>query len=58
MNKNSLRANMSKGEIVLGCLAPHPPHLVYAENPPQNEAFSVRVAGKLFAGGMQNLQEN
>lgn len=20
-----------------GCLAPHPPHLVYAENPPQNE---------------------
>ena len=40
MNKNSLRPNMSKGEIVLGCLAPHPPHLVYAENPPQNEAFS------------------
>jgi 2-aminophenol/2-amino-5-chlorophenol 1,6-dioxygenase beta subunit len=31
---------MSKGEIVLGCLAPHPPHLVYAENPPQNEAYS------------------
>ena len=31
---------MSKDEIVLGCLAPHPPHLVYAENPPQNEAFS------------------
>ena len=31
---------MTKGEIVLGCLAPHPPHLVYAENPPQNEAFS------------------
>ena len=25
------------GEIVLGALAPHPPHLVYAENPPQNE---------------------
>ena len=40
MNKNSLRSIMSKGEIVLGCLAPHPPHLVYAENPPQNEAFS------------------
>jgi|TARA_B110000263_G_scaffold107981_1_gene94345 2-aminophenol/2-amino-5-chlorophenol 1,6-dioxygenase beta subunit len=31
---------MKKGEIVLGCLAPHPPHLVYADNPPQNEAFS------------------
>jgi 2-aminophenol/2-amino-5-chlorophenol 1,6-dioxygenase subunit beta len=24
------------GKIVAGCLAPHPPHLVYAENPPQN----------------------
>ena len=28
---------MAKGEIVAGCLAPHPPHLVYAENPSQNE---------------------
>jgi 2-aminophenol/2-amino-5-chlorophenol 1,6-dioxygenase subunit beta len=26
-----------KGHIVAGVLAPHPPHLVYAENPPQNE---------------------
>jgi 2-aminophenol/2-amino-5-chlorophenol 1,6-dioxygenase beta subunit len=25
------------GVIVAGVLAPHPPHLVYAENPPQNE---------------------
>lgn len=25
------------GRIVYGALAPHPPHLVYAENPPQNE---------------------
>jgi len=25
------------GAIVAGALAPHPPHLVYAENPPQNE---------------------
>ncbi|MEQ1506064.1 MAG: tRNA U-34 5-methylaminomethyl-2-thiouridine biosynthesis protein [Myxococcota bacterium] len=25
------------GKIVFGALAPHPPHLVYAENPPQNE---------------------
>ena len=31
---------MSKGEIVAGYLAPHPPHLVYGENPPQNEAKS------------------
>lgn len=29
-----------KGEIVAGVLAPHPPHLVYAENPPQNEPKS------------------
>lgn len=29
-----------KGQIVSGCLAPHPPHLVYAENPPQNEPKS------------------
>jgi 2-aminophenol/2-amino-5-chlorophenol 1,6-dioxygenase beta subunit len=28
------------GRIVLGALAPHPPHLVYADNPPQNEPRS------------------
>lgn len=28
---------MSSGRVVAGALAPHPPHLVYAENPPQNE---------------------
>ena len=27
----------AKGEIVAGLLAPHPPHLVYAESPAQNE---------------------
>lgn len=27
----------NSGRIVAGVLAPHPPHLVYAENPPQNE---------------------
>jgi len=26
-----------RGRIVAGFIAPHPPHLVYAENPPQNE---------------------
>jgi 2-aminophenol/2-amino-5-chlorophenol 1,6-dioxygenase beta subunit len=31
---------MAKGKIVAGCLAPHPPHLVYAENPAQNEPRS------------------
>ena len=25
------------GQIVYGALAPHPPHLIYADNPPQNE---------------------
>ena len=31
---------MANGEIVLGCLAPHPPHVVYAENPEQTEPGS------------------
>ena len=31
---------MPKGEILAGYLAPHPPHLVYGENPPQNEPRS------------------
>ncbi|TVQ89979.1 MAG: tRNA U-34 5-methylaminomethyl-2-thiouridine biosynthesis protein [Deltaproteobacteria bacterium] len=31
---------MSQGQIVAGVLAPHPPHLIYAENPPQNEPRS------------------
>ncbi|MFJ9173902.1 tRNA U-34 5-methylaminomethyl-2-thiouridine biosynthesis protein [Streptomyces sp. NPDC102360] len=31
---------MSSGKIVAGYLAPHPPHQVYGENPPQNEPRS------------------
>lgn len=31
------------GRIVTGVLAPHPPHLVYASNPPQNEPRSSRA---------------
>lgn len=31
---------MSNGQVVAGYLAPHPPHLVYGENPPQNEPKS------------------
>ncbi|MEQ8349149.1 MAG: 2-aminophenol 1,6-dioxygenase subunit beta [Sneathiellaceae bacterium] len=31
---------MANGEILAGFLAPHPPHLVYGENPPQNEPRS------------------
>lgn len=31
---------MNDGQILSGMLAPHPPHLVYGENPEQNEARS------------------
>ena len=31
---------MAEGKIIAGVLAPHPPHLVYGENPPQNEPKS------------------
>jgi 2-aminophenol/2-amino-5-chlorophenol 1,6-dioxygenase beta subunit len=31
---------MAKGRILAGFLAPHPPHLVYGENPKQNEPRS------------------
>ena len=31
---------MAAGKIITGVLAPHPPHLVYGENPPQNEPRS------------------
>jgi len=31
----------TRGRIVAGYLAPHPPHLIYAENPPQNEPRST-----------------
>lgn len=31
---------MAKGQIISGVLAPHPPHLVYAENPENNEPKS------------------
>jgi len=31
---------MNKGKIIAGVLAPHPPHLVYGENPKQNEPKS------------------
>ena len=37
----SSRTVRRRGGIVAGYLAPHPPHLVYAENPPQNEPRST-----------------
>jgi 2-aminophenol/2-amino-5-chlorophenol 1,6-dioxygenase beta subunit len=33
-----LEQSMRPGSIVAGAIAPHPPHLIYAENPPQNES--------------------
>lgn len=35
------RPNDGRGQIVAGYLAPHPPQLIYAENPPQNEPRST-----------------
>lgn len=39
---------MGQGKIISGFLAPHPPHMVYAENPPQNEPRS--------SGGWEQLR--
>lgn len=33
-------SSQSSGRIAAGFIAPHPPHLVYGENPPQNEPRS------------------
>ena len=38
--KETKNSGNKKVKIVAGCLAPHPPHLVYGENPPQNEPKS------------------
>jgi len=35
-----MHINENAGAILAGFLAPHPPHLVYGENPPQNEPRS------------------
>jgi len=47
----------TNGKIVTGCLAPHPPHLVYASNPDRNEPRS-RDAGpwKVLLDGYANLR--
>ena len=44
----STEAKAGSGKILGGFLAPHPPHLVYGENPPQNEPRS--------RGGWENLR--
>ncbi len=45
------------GQIVAGVLAPHPPHLVYAENPPQNEPRS-ECGWEVLRWGYESLRES
>ena len=50
---------MSKGKIVAGCLSPHPPHLVYATNPEQNEPEATGSgAWEPLLNGYASLQES
>ena len=47
------------GRIVTGCLAPHPPHLVYASNPEQNEPRSSGAgAWQPLLEGYKRLRES
>lgn len=46
-----------KGRIVAGALAPHPPHLVYADNPPQNEPRS-EGGWDVLRWGYKKLQDS
>ncbi len=48
---------MSIGKIVAGALAPHPPHLVYAENPPQNEP-RAECGWEVLRWGYERLRKN
>ena len=45
------------GKIVAGALAPHPPHLVYGDNPPQNEPKS-ECGWEVLRWGYESLREN
>jgi 2-aminophenol/2-amino-5-chlorophenol 1,6-dioxygenase beta subunit len=45
------------GRIVAGVLAPHPPHLVYAENPPQNEPRS-EGGWEMLRWGYERMRKN
>lgn len=47
---------MAKGQIVAGALAPHPPHLVYGENPSQNEPKS-ECGWEVLRWGYQDLRK-
>ncbi len=45
------------GKIVAGALAPHPPHLVYAENPEQNEP-KAECGWETLRWGYESLRQN
>ncbi|MGD9530168.1 MAG: hypothetical protein AB7V44_25695, partial [Pseudonocardia sp.] len=45
----------ARGAIVAGYLAPHPPHLIYAENPEQNEPRS-RGGWEVLRWGYEELR--
>lgn len=45
------------GRIVAGALAPHPPHLVYAENPSQNEP-NAQCGWETLRWGYERLRKN
>ncbi len=48
---------MAKGEIIAGVLAPHPPHLVYADNPAQNEA-RAECGWEMLRWGYERCRKN
>lgn len=45
------------GRIVAGLLAPHPPHLIYAENPPQNEP-KAECGWEVLRWGYERLRQD
>lgn len=45
------------GKIVSGVIAPHPPHLVYAENPSQNEP-KAECGWEVLRWGYERLRKN
>jgi 2-aminophenol/2-amino-5-chlorophenol 1,6-dioxygenase beta subunit len=45
-----------KGAVVAGALAPHPPHLIYAENPPLNEPRS-ECGWEVLRWGYEDLRK-
>ena len=48
---------MPKGSIISGVLAPHPPHLVYGENPERNEPKS-ECGWEILRWGYERCRKN